>query len=104
MDDYRDVNLASWDERAAAHAASPDYAVSRFIDDPSFLSEVVSFDLPRLGDIAGLDVVHLQCHIGTDTVSLARLGARVTGLDFSPEAVEAAGRLAAECGLEARFV
>ncbi len=102
MDDYRDVNLASWDERAAAHAASPDYAVSRFIDDPSFLSEVVSFDLPRLGDIAGLDAVHLQCHIGTDTVSLARLGARVTGLDFSPAALEQGRRLAAAVGLACR--
>jgi SAM-dependent methyltransferase len=104
MDDYRDVNLASWDERAAAHAASPDYAVSRFIDDPSFLSEVVSFDLPRLGDIAGLDAVHLQCHIGTDTVSLARLGARVTGLDFSPAALEQGRRLATAVGLPVEFV
>jgi 2-polyprenyl-3-methyl-5-hydroxy-6-metoxy-1,4-benzoquinol methylase len=104
MDDYRDVNLASWDERAAAHAASPDYAVSRFIDDPSFLSEVVSFDLPRLGDIAGLDAVHLQCHIGTDTVSLARLGARMTGLDFSPAALEQGRRLAATVGLAVEFV
>ena len=104
MDDYRDVNLASWDERAAAHAASPDYAVSRFIDDPSFLSEVVSFDLPRLGDIAGLDAVHLQCHIGTDTVSLARLGARVTGLDFSPAALEQGRRLAAAVGVAVEFV
>ena len=79
MDDYRDVNRANWDERVAAHAASPDYAVSRFTEDPAFLSEVVTFDLPRLGDIAGLDAVHLQCHIGTDTVSLARLGATHDG-------------------------
>jgi len=104
MDDYRDVNLASWDERAAAHAASPDYAVSRFADDPSFLSEVVSFDLPRLGDVAGLDAVHLQCHIGTDTVSLARLGARMTGLDFSPSALEQGRRLATAVGLDVEFV
>ena len=104
MDDYRDVNLASWDERAAAHAASPDYAVSRFIDDPSFLSEVVSFDLPRLGDIAGLDVVHLQCHIGTDTVSLARLGADMTGLDFSPASLAQARRIARLAGADVRFV
>ena len=79
MEDYRDVNRANWDDRVAAHAASPDYAVARFTDDPSFLSEVVSFDRPRLGDIAGLDAVHLQCHIGTDTVSLARLGAKHDG-------------------------
>ena len=103
MDDYRDVNRANWDERAAAHAASPDYSVSRFTDDPAFLSEVVTFDLPRLGEITGLDAVHLQCHIGTDTVSLARLGARVTGLDFSAPALEEGRRLAAAAGVEAEF-
>jgi SAM-dependent methyltransferase len=104
MDDYREVNRANWDERAAAHAASPDYAVSRFIDDPSFLSEVVTFDQPRLGDIEGLDAVHLQCHIGTDTVSLARLGARMTGLDFSAPALEQGRSLAAAVGVDIDFV
>ena len=104
MEDYRDVNRANWDERVPAHAASPDYAVARFTDDPSFLSEVVSFDAPRLGDIDGLDAVHLQCHIGTDTVSLARLGARMTGLDFSRPALEQGRRLAAAMGLEIEFV
>src|ERR1700733_6637912 len=95
MQDYRDVNRANWDDRVAAHAASPDYAVSRFTDDPSFLSEVVSFDVPRLGDITGLDAVPLQCHIGPDTVSLARLGARMTVLDFSAPALEQGRLLAA---------
>ena len=104
MADYRDVNRANWDERVPAHAASPDYAVDRFTDDPAFLSGVVSFDLPRLGDIAGLDGVHLQCHIGTDTVSLARLGARMTGLDFSPAALEQGRRLAAATGVDVDFV
>jgi SAM-dependent methyltransferase len=104
MDDYRDVNRASWDERVAAHAASPDYAVARFTDDPAFLSEVVAFDRPRLGDIAGLDAVHLQCHIGTDTVSLARLGARMTALDFSAPALEQGRRLAEAVGVDITFV
>ncbi|HEY3612976.1 MAG TPA: class I SAM-dependent methyltransferase [Gaiellales bacterium] len=104
MDDYRDVNRASWDERVAAHAASPDYAVARFADDPAFLSEVVTFDRPRLGDIAGLDAVHLQCHIGTDTVSLARLGAHMTALDFSAPALEQGRRLAAAVGADVTFV
>jgi hypothetical protein len=54
VDRYADVNRAGWDERALAQAASPDYAVKRFIDDPDFLSEVVRFDLPRLGNICGL--------------------------------------------------
>lgn len=104
MDDYRSINRASWDERAPAHAASPDYAVERFIADPEFISDVVRFDLPLLGDVAGLRGVHLQCHIGTDTVSLARLGARMIGLDFSPPALEQARRLAAEAGAEVEFV
>jgi SAM-dependent methyltransferase len=104
MGDYRDVNRANWDDRVAAHAASPDYAVARFTDDPSFLSEVVAFDRPRLGDIAGLDAVHLQCHIGTDTVSLARLGARMTALDFSAPALEQGRRLAEAVGVDIAFV
>ena len=82
--DYAEINRLNWDERAPAHAASPDYHVAKFAQDPDFLSYVVRFDRPRLGDIAGLRGVHLQCHIGTDTISLARLGAHMTGLDFSP--------------------
>jgi SAM-dependent methyltransferase len=104
MDDYREANRANWDERAPAHAASPGYAVGRFSEDPAFLSYVVRFDLPRLGDIQGLDGVHLQCHIGTDTVSLARLGARMSGLDFSVPAIEEARRLAASAGVEVTFL
>ena len=103
MTDYRDINRASWDERAPAHAASPDYALARFAADPAFLSDVVRFDLPRLGDIAGLRGVHLQCHIGTDTVSLARLGASMTGLDFSPAALAEARALAARAGAAVTF-
>ena len=87
-----------------AHVASADYAVRRFVEDPRFISGVVRFDLPLLGDVAGLRGVHLQCHIGTDTVSLARLGASMTGLDFSGPAVEAARGLAAATGADATFV
>jgi SAM-dependent methyltransferase len=104
MEPYADVNRASWDERVPAHVASPDYQISRFADDPGHLSEVVRFDLPRLGDIRGLRGVHLQCHIGTDTVSLARLGASMTGLDFSAPAVAAARELATGTGADAQFV
>ena len=70
-----EINRASWDERAPAHAASPDYGFVKFASDPAHLSDVVEFDRPRLGDISGLRGVHLQCHIGTDTISLSRLGA-----------------------------
>ncbi len=98
MEDYLEVNRARWDERAPAHAASPGYSRERFLRDPGFLSGVVRFDLPRLGDISGLAAVHLQCHIGTDTISLARLGATMTGLDFSPASLAEARRLAEATG------
>jgi SAM-dependent methyltransferase len=102
--DYRDENRANWDERVPAHVASAFYCVPRFIAEPDYLSDVVQFDRPLLGDIAGLRGAHLQCHIGTDTVSLARLGASMTGLDFSGPAVEAATSLAAATGADATFV
>ena len=72
--------------------------------DPDFLSGVVRFDLPLLGDVRGQRGVHLQCHIGTDTVSLARLGARMTGLDFSPAALDEARHLAAATAADVEFV
>jgi 2-polyprenyl-3-methyl-5-hydroxy-6-metoxy-1,4-benzoquinol methylase len=104
VEHYGAVNKANWDERVAAHAASPDYHVDEFIADPSYLSEVVRFDLPLLGDVSGLRGVHLQCHIGTDTISLARLGASMTGVDFSGPAVRQARALAEQTGADATFV
>ena len=98
------INRANWDERVPAHAAAPSYAVQRFEEDPEYLSHVVQFDLPRLGSVAGLDGVHLQCHIGTDTVSLARLGARMVGLDFSAAAIEQARSFAKRISADVEFV
>jgi SAM-dependent methyltransferase len=102
--DYLTVNRANWNERAPAHAASPDYAFDKFVADPAYLSHVVRFDLPRLGDIAGLRGVHLQCHIGTDTISLSRLGARMTGLDFSAPALAQGRSLAQRAHADVDFV
>ena len=104
MEHYRTINRANWDERAPAHATSPDYAVERFLEDPSYISHVVRFDLPLLGDIRGKRCVHLQCHIGTDTISLSRLGASMTGLDFSPASLEEARRLSEATGAGVEFV
>ena len=101
---YRARNLAAWDERAPAHARAPGYRVQNFVDDPAYISDVVRFDLPRLPDVSGLVGLHLQCHIGTDTVSLVRLGASMTGLDFSGASVDEARRLAEATGADARFV
>ncbi|MFB9239422.1 class I SAM-dependent methyltransferase [Plantactinospora siamensis] len=103
-EDYRELNRAMWDERAPVHAASRDYGLRRYVQDPERLSDVVSFDRPRLGEVAGLRGVHLQCHLGTDTLSLARLGARMTGLDFSAASLAQARKLAAECGAEIEYV
>ena len=80
------------------------YGLERYREDPTYLSDVVRFDLPRLGDVRGLRGVHLQCHIGTDTLSLARLGAEMTGLDFSPSALEVARRLAADTSTAVDYV
>jgi SAM-dependent methyltransferase len=104
VNEYMKVNQANWDQRAPAHAMSPGYNVQRFIDDPAFIGEVVQFDRPRLGDVRGLSGVHLQCHIGTDTFGLSRLGARMTGLDFSSAAIEEARALAAKSGDDVSFV
>jgi SAM-dependent methyltransferase len=98
------LNRAQWDEKAPAHAVSRGYNVQGLIDDPELLSEVVRFDRPRLGDVEGLRAVHLQCHIGTDTLSLHRLGARVTGLDFSPASLAEARTIAARAGADIDYV
>src|SRR5580704_8166882 len=99
VSDYVAVNLANWNSRVAHHEKG--YRLDQYRSDPAHLSNAVRFDLPRLGYIRGLDVVHLQCHIGTDTLSLARLGARqVTGVDFSRPALD----LAADCSIEIDFV
>ena len=100
--DYLSTNLANWNSRVPVHEQG--YDLDRYRRDPSLLSDTVRFDRPRLGDVNGLDCVHLQCHIGTDTLSLARLGARTTGLDFSAPALDVARRLAADCGATIDYV
>ncbi len=103
MSDYISVNRDNWNSRVVHHVRG--YDLEEFRTDPTHLSEVVRFDLPRLGSIRDLDVVHLQCHIGSDTVSLARLSPRsVTGVDFSRPALDAAQELARESGADIRFV
>jgi SAM-dependent methyltransferase len=86
------------------HAVSQDYDLAGLAADPARLSGVVAYDRAWLGDLTGLDVVHLQCHIGSDTLSLARLGGQVTGVDFSPGALGVARELAVAAGADIRFV
>ncbi len=102
------ANRRNWDERVPIHLVG--YGTDAFVADPERLSDVAREDLalmaPHLpgGSLAGLDLLHLQCHLGTDTLSFARLGARVTGVDLSPAAVDAARDLARRAGLGATFV
>lgn len=104
IDPYRRANRDNWDERVAIHYASHAYAVDRFIRDPNDISEVVAFDRDALGDVTDKRLLHLQCHFGRDTLSWARLGAHVTGVDFSEEAVAAAKKLSRESRTPGRFV
>jgi SAM-dependent methyltransferase len=80
------------------------YSVDELVTDSARITGVVRFDAQRVGDVTGLRLLHLQCHIGTDTISWARLGADVTGVDFSRGAIEAAQRLAEQAGVVGRFV
>jgi len=100
--DYLDVNRANWDSRAPLHARA--YGIDDLLADPSAVSGVVAFDRPRLGDLGGLDVVHLQCHIGTDTLSLARLGGKLVGVDLSPASLAEARSLAERAGAPIEYV
>lgn len=102
--DWRKANLAMWDERVPIHLQSDFYDVNAFRASQDALR---GFEYDEVGDVSGKQLLHLQCHIGTDTLSWARRGAVVTGLDFSGSAVAAASALASELGWEparARFV
>jgi SAM-dependent methyltransferase len=96
-----EVNRAWWDERVPIHVGSAFYDVDGFRAGGSSLRP---FEVEEVGDVAGKRLVHLQCHFGLDSLSWARAGASVVGLDFSPPAVEAGNALAEETGLDARFV
>jgi SAM-dependent methyltransferase len=100
-----DLNRALWDERAELHGQDDYYDVAGFLAGASTLSERELIEVQAaVGDVAGLDVLHLQCHFGLDTLSFARLGARATGLDFSPVAIARARGLAREADLAATFI
>jgi SAM-dependent methyltransferase len=94
-------NRAWWDERVPIHLGSKLYDLAGFRAGRSHLA---AYEADELGSVAGLDLLHLQCHVGLDALSWARLGARVTGYDFSEPALLAARALAGQLGLEADFV
>lgn len=100
-DDYIEINKRSWNARTEFHIASEFYDVAGFRGGASSLNDI---ELDLLGDVTGKRILHLQCHFGQDTLSLARMGAEVTGVDFSDVAIAEARKLSTELGLAAEFV
>lgn len=93
-------NRAMWDEIAPVHLAAYN-EVALLREGAEILDEI---ELREIGDVSGRRMLHLQCHIGTDSLAWVRHGAIVTGLDFSSESIACANRLKEELGLHARFV
>ncbi|MCZ7544594.1 MAG: class I SAM-dependent methyltransferase [Anaerolineae bacterium] len=99
--DYMESNRALWDEWTGIHAKSAFYDLEGFKAGRLSLDRVAR---EGLGDVTGKRLLHLQCHFGMDTLSWARLGAEVTGVDFSEKAIALARALSAELSIPARFV
>ena len=101
----RRINRAHWDALAAAHGQDAYYDTEALVEGADSLHEAEAAGVREaVGAVAGLDVLHLQCHIGFDTISLARRGARVVGVDFSPGSLEKARALARRCDVDVEFV
>lgn len=101
--DYLSLNKKAWDNKVPYHIASSFYGNNEFIKGKSSLKHVEIELLSRL-PLSGKKVLHLQCHFGQDSISLARLGAEVTAVDFSNTAIEKARELAKECKVKVDFI
>lgn len=98
---YLDKNRQSWNSRVDYHVKSDFYDLEGFLKGNTSLNEI---ELNLLGDVRGLSILHLQCHFGQDTISLARLGAKVTGVDLSNKSIEIARDLANQTHVDATFI
>ncbi len=99
--DYLAINKACWNARTEHHINSNFYKLDKFLNGASSLN---SIELDLLGDIRGKKILHLQCHFGMDTLSLARMGAHVTGVDLSNKAIDKAKELNIQLNLDANFI
>ena len=99
--DYIKINRQTWNKKTEVHIKSEFYDNESFLNGKSSLN---SIELELLGDIANKKILHLQCHFGQDSLSLARLGAQVTGIDFSDKAIEKAKQLNEKLNLDAKFI
>jgi SAM-dependent methyltransferase len=100
MQKYFDANKSVWNKKVSFHFKSDFYDVAGFRKGKSSLHFI---ELEELGDVKGKSMLHLQCHFGLDSLSWARLGAEVTAVDFSEEAIRKAKDLSAETGIKADF-
>jgi SAM-dependent methyltransferase len=101
----RRINRAHWDALASVHGQDAYYDTEALVAGADSLGEWEIAGLREaVGAVAGLDVLHLQCHIGFDSISLARRGARVVGVDFSPASLEKARALARRCEVDVEFL
>src|SRR4051812_42017587 len=98
---YFEANKEGWNKRAIVHKDSSFYDIDSFKAGKSSLNKI---ELEELGNVNGKNLLHLQCHFGMDTLSWAREGAIVTGIDFSPRALAIARGLSDELGIPATFV
>jgi len=98
---YLQINRQSWNNRTDIHLSSDFYDLENFIKGKSSLN---SIELGLLGDLTGKTILHLQCHFGQDTISLSRLGAEATGVDFSDKAIESAKQIAKDTNSNATFI
>jgi len=101
LEEYIETNKALWDAKTDYHVASKFYDNQNFLEGVSSLN---SIELELLGDVTGKSILHLQCHFGQDTISLARLGATTTGIDLSEKAIEKAKEMAEITGAAASFI
>ena len=99
--DYQKTNRNSWNNKVDIHLKSEFYDMEGFLNGNTSLKEI---ELKLLGDIKGKSVLHLQCHFGQDSISLARLGAQVVGVDLSDKAIAVATDLAEQTGADAKFI
>lgn len=102
MDKYRRANRRLWDEWTAIHERSAYYDVEGFVRNRE--NRLKAMELREVGDVAGMTLLHLQCHFGIDTLSWAMLGAEVTGADFSERSIALARSLSERMNIPARFV
>ncbi|KMQ69039.1 methyltransferase type 12 [Chryseobacterium sp. FH2] len=101
MEDYLEINKNSWNAKVEPHLKSDFYFVDEFLEGRTSLN---SIELELLGNIKDKSILHLQCHFGQDSISLSRLGAKVTGIDLSDKAIETAKDLALQCKTDTQFV